>query len=199
MFRLLRRGDRYSPFHYHLTDSHFSCFQAHLNGVGDEQTVFLGISLVLMKGPFDALLEWPFKRLVTFSLLALDGSKQDRTEVLVVSHRILSSFLQWKCFLTIFCFTVWSFTIETFLFCMDCSNKPMPILLIIIMITHQVPDLKCLCTRHWRPATQTVLQYSLRINKDYMSVRGALPRKWKTRRKSRLSPHGIRQRERNLF
>lgn len=41
-----------------------------------------------MKGEFDQLLDWPFEQQVTFSLLAVDGSKQHREETFTVSHMV---------------------------------------------------------------------------------------------------------------
>ncbi|XP_051899805.1 TNF receptor-associated factor 2-like [Pristis pectinata] len=58
------------------------CLRMYLNGDGVGANTHLSLFLVIMKGKYDPILEWPFSKKVTFKLLA----QQDR------NHQVVSAF-----------------------------------------------------------------------------------------------------------
>ena len=53
---------------------HKFCARLYLNGYGIGRNTHMTLFFVVMKSEYDALLEWPFKRRVTFQLLNLDDT-----------------------------------------------------------------------------------------------------------------------------
>ena len=51
------------------------CARIYLNGDGMGENTHLSFFFVVMRGPFDGLLQWPFKQKVTLTLLNQSGKK----------------------------------------------------------------------------------------------------------------------------
>ena len=45
------------------------CLRVYLNGNGEGKRTHIFVFFVVMRGEFDALLEWPFEHQVTFTLI----------------------------------------------------------------------------------------------------------------------------------
>jgi len=69
----------YSPAFYTSNSGYKMCARIYLNGDGGGKGTHVSLFFVIMKGSHDALLEWPFKKKVTISLLDQINSqhKQD--------------------------------------------------------------------------------------------------------------------------
>ena len=65
----------YSPPFYTGRHGYKMCARVYLNGDGLGKGTHLSFFFVLMQGPFDALLTWPFKQKVTLSLINQSGKK----------------------------------------------------------------------------------------------------------------------------
>uniref|UniRef100_A0A8C3WUI4 TNF receptor-associated factor n=1 Tax=Catagonus wagneri TaxID=51154 RepID=A0A8C3WUI4_9CETA len=63
----------FSPAFYTSRYGYKMCLRAYLNGDGTGRGTHLSLFFVLMKGPNDALLRWPFNQKVTLMLLDQDG------------------------------------------------------------------------------------------------------------------------------
>ncbi|XP_077986947.1 TNF receptor-associated factor 2-like [Glandiceps talaboti] len=59
----------YSPCFYTSRHGYKMCAQIYINGDGMGKGNHVSLFFVIMKGPFDALLRWPFRQKVTFMLL----------------------------------------------------------------------------------------------------------------------------------
>ncbi|XP_036383854.1 TNF receptor-associated factor 1 [Megalops cyprinoides] len=64
-----RRNNQYSPAFYTSRYGFKVCMRLYLNGDGVGRGTHISLFFVVMKGEYDALLSWPFKHKVTFSLL----------------------------------------------------------------------------------------------------------------------------------
>ena len=65
----------YSTPFYTSRHGYKMCARVYLNGDGMGTGSHLSFFFVIMKGPFDALLQWPFKQKVTLSLINQNGKK----------------------------------------------------------------------------------------------------------------------------
>ena len=65
----------YSTPFYTSCHGYKMCARVYLNGDGMGKGSHLSFFFVLMRGPFDALLQWPFKQKVTLSLINQNGKK----------------------------------------------------------------------------------------------------------------------------
>ena len=65
----------YSVPFYTSRHGYKMCARVYLNGDGMGKGTHLSFFFVVMKGPFDALLSWPFKQKVTLSIVNLAGKK----------------------------------------------------------------------------------------------------------------------------
>ncbi len=65
----------YSTPFYTSRHGYKMCARIYLNGDGMGKGSHLSFFFVVMRGPFDALLQWPFKQKVTLSLINQDGKK----------------------------------------------------------------------------------------------------------------------------
>lgn len=63
------RTSLYSPPFYTSRNGYKMCMQAYLNGDGVGYKTHLSLLFVLMRGEFDALLQWPFEQEVSLSLV----------------------------------------------------------------------------------------------------------------------------------
>ena len=65
----------YSTPFYTSRHGYKMCARVYLNGDGMGKGSHLSFFFVIMRGPFDALLQWPFKQKVTLSLINQNGKK----------------------------------------------------------------------------------------------------------------------------
>ena len=65
----------YSAPFYTSRQGYKACLRLYMDGDGCGKTTHLSFFLTLMKGEYDALLEWPFRHTVTLTLLDQDGAK----------------------------------------------------------------------------------------------------------------------------
>ncbi len=65
----------YSTPFYTSRHGYKMCARVYLNGDGMGKGSHLSFFFVIMRGPFDALLQWPFKQIVTVSLINQNGKK----------------------------------------------------------------------------------------------------------------------------
>ena len=65
----------YSPPFYTSQHGYKMCARVYLNGDGTGKGTHLSFFFVVMRGPIDALLTWPFKQKVTLSLINQSGKK----------------------------------------------------------------------------------------------------------------------------
>ncbi len=65
----------YSTPFYTSPNGYKMCTRVYLNGDGMGKGSHLSFSFFIMRGPFDALLQWPFKQKVTLSLINQNGKK----------------------------------------------------------------------------------------------------------------------------
>ena len=72
----------YSAPFYTSRHGYKLCLRLYMDGDGDGKGTHLSFFLTIMKGEFDALLQWPFKQTVTLTLL-----DQDKTKNIVQSFR----------------------------------------------------------------------------------------------------------------
>ena len=63
-----------TPF-YTSRNGYKMCARVYLNGDGMGKNAYLSLFFVVMKGPFDALLSWPFRQKVSFCLVNQSGKK----------------------------------------------------------------------------------------------------------------------------
>lgn len=56
------------------------CIRVYPNGDGNGRGTHMSIFFVVMRGPYDALLQWPFNKKVTFILLDQSGSNENVTD-----------------------------------------------------------------------------------------------------------------------
>ncbi len=68
----------YSPAFYSSSVGYKMCSRLFLNGVDHARGTHWSIFFLLMRGDFDALLEWPFRFKVTFSVLDQSMSKNNQ-------------------------------------------------------------------------------------------------------------------------
>lgn len=71
-FEEARTGNQpslYSPPFYTSRHGYKMCAEVYLNGVGGAKGKYLSIFLMIMRGRFDPVLPWPFRKRVTFTLL----------------------------------------------------------------------------------------------------------------------------------
>ena len=64
-----------SPPFFSGTRGYKMCIRVYLNGDGQAKGTHISIFFTIMKGPFDALLPWPFKQPVHFSAISQTGAK----------------------------------------------------------------------------------------------------------------------------
>lgn len=62
-----------SPFFYTSRQGYKMCVRLYLNGYGQGKGTHLSMFFVVMRGEYDAGLDWPFRQKVTFMLLDQDG------------------------------------------------------------------------------------------------------------------------------
>ena len=67
-----RQVSLYSPPFYASSYGYKMCVRLYLNGDGMGKGTHISLFFVVMRGPYDALLRWPFRQKVTFMLLDQD-------------------------------------------------------------------------------------------------------------------------------
>ena len=68
-----RQVSLYSPPFYASSYGYKMCVRLYLNGDGMGKGTYISLFFVVMRGPYDALLRWPFRQKVTFMLLDQDN------------------------------------------------------------------------------------------------------------------------------
>lgn len=76
MAEIGQRTSIYSPFFYTSRYGYKACLRLYLNGDGAARGSHISIFLVLVKGDYDPILQWPFNHSVSFSLLDQSPSKE---------------------------------------------------------------------------------------------------------------------------
>jgi hypothetical protein len=71
-----RQTSFYSPPFYTARDGYKMCARIYLNGDGNGRNTHLSLFFVILRGEYDALLTWPFRQKVTFTLLDQSESKE---------------------------------------------------------------------------------------------------------------------------
>ena len=77
-----RQVSLYSPSFYSSSYGYKMCVRLYLNGDGMGKGTHISVFFVVMRGPYDALLRWPFRQKVTFMLL-----DQDQVEHVIDAFR----------------------------------------------------------------------------------------------------------------
>lgn len=63
----------YSPHFFTSPSGYMCCGRLYINGDGPAKGTHISVFFVVMKGPFDALQQWPFNKKITLMLLNQDG------------------------------------------------------------------------------------------------------------------------------
>ena len=71
-----RQTSFYSPPFYTNRDGYKMCARIYLNGDGSGRNTHLSLFFVILRGEYDALLTWPFRQKVTFTLLDQSESNE---------------------------------------------------------------------------------------------------------------------------
>jgi hypothetical protein len=71
-----RQTSFYSPPFYTARDGYKMCSRIYLNGDGNGRNTHLSLFFVILRGEYDALLTWPFRQKVTFTLLDQSETKE---------------------------------------------------------------------------------------------------------------------------
>ena len=71
-----RQTSFYSPPFYTNEEGYKMCARIYLNGDGNGRDTHLSLFFVILRGEYDALLTWPFRQKVTFTLLDQSESKE---------------------------------------------------------------------------------------------------------------------------
>ena len=75
-----RRVSLYSPTFYTSRHGYKVCLRVYLNGDGSGKGSHISVFFTIMKGEFDALLDWPFRAKVTFAILDQGPARHHRIE-----------------------------------------------------------------------------------------------------------------------
>lgn len=76
-----------APFYASPEGGYKMCIRAYLNGEGEGTTTHLGIFVVLMKGVYDSLQKWPFRRHMTLSVLDQNPTSRNAKNDIVVTFK----------------------------------------------------------------------------------------------------------------